>query len=114
MELESDKKMEFLKYAKIALAVLLLLCLFHWSYGYYTFIRIAMTIVFAIMAVDYLFIRKKLTLGLVSIGVAILFNPICKVVLGRAMWNVADVVVAVLLIGMVVEEGRLFNGLNEK
>lgn len=53
METFNKETMEFLKYAKIALAVLLLLCLFHWPYGYYMFIRFVTMVVFAVMAFDY-------------------------------------------------------------
>lgn len=38
---------------------------------------------------------------------ALLFQPICKIALGRATWNVIDVVVAALLIGLFVLEKRL-------
>jgi hypothetical protein len=105
VEIFNKETMEFLKYAKIALAVLLLLCLFHWPYGYYMFIRFVTMVVFAVMAFDY-FGKKNIPLCIVSVAIAVLFNPFVKICLGRTMWNVADVVVAVLLIGMVVGESR--------
>ena len=81
----------------ILLAALLLLCLAPMPYGYYQFIRFASTIVFAVMAYHY-YGKKQETLVIMFIALAILFQPFYKIALGRTMWNVVDVVVAVGLV----------------
>ena len=82
---------------KLILAALLLLCLAQMPYGYYQFIRLASMIVFAIMAYQYLE-REKMPLAITFGGLALLFQPFFKVALGRTMWNVVDVVVAIGLV----------------
>lgn len=86
-----------MKNLKIAVAVILLLCLLHLPYGYYIFVRFAMMLVFSVLA--YLFFTNKQNiLGIISIGGAILFQPFCKIALGRTMWNIVDVIVAMIFI----------------
>jgi hypothetical protein len=82
---------------KIALAVLLILCLFHMPYGYYQFFRFAAIIGFAILAY-YEYERKNIPLVIVFVALALLFQPLVKVALGRQVWNIVDVIVAVGLI----------------
>ena len=79
---------------KLLLAALLLLCLAPMPYGYYQFIRLASTIVFAIMAYQYIQ-EEKGELVITFGALALLFQPFIKIALGRTMWNVVDVVVAV-------------------
>lgn len=82
---------------KIVLAILLLLCLAPMPYGYYELVRFVAMAVFVILG--YLaFKEKKEILGLIYIFLALLFQPFFKVALGREIWNVVDVVVAVGLI----------------
>jgi hypothetical protein len=83
-------------YIKIVLAVLLLLCLFNMPYGYYTFVRFVVSIAFAIMAYKS-YVSKETEWCIVYVAIAILFQPIFKIPLGRVMWNIVDVLVAVLL-----------------
>lgn len=82
---------------KIALAVLLLLCLFHMPYGYYQLFRFVAVVGFAILAY-YAYERKNVPMAIVYVGLALLFQPLVKVGLGRQVWNIIDVVVAVGLI----------------
>lgn len=75
-------------------------------YGYYQFIRLASMIVFAIMAYQYLE-REKMPLAITFGGLALLFQPFFKVALGRTMWNVVDVVVAIgLVVLWLIAENR--------
>lgn len=91
---------------KLILAALLLLCLAPMPYGYYQFIRLASMIVFAIMAYQYLE-REKMPLAITFGGLALLFQPFFKVALGRTMWNVVDVVVAIgLVVLWLIAENR--------
>ena len=82
---------------KLLLAVLLLLCLAPMPYGYYQLVRIVAMITFAIMAYQY-YDKKNIPLAITFGGLAILFQPIIKVALGRTLWNVVDVAVALFLI----------------
>lgn len=86
-----------MKILKIVLTVLLLLCLAHMSYGYYQLVRWAALVCFAFMGYDY-YQRKNVPLVFVFFGLAVLFQPIVKIALGRTLWNIVDVVVAIFLV----------------
>jgi hypothetical protein len=78
---------------KIALAILLVLCLFHMPYGYYQLFRFIAVVGFAILAY-YEYERKNIPLVIVFVALALLFQPLAKVPLGRQAWIMIDVVVA--------------------
>ena len=86
-----------MKQISIVLAALLLLCLAPMPYGYYQFVRFVAMVVFAVMAYRY-YEEKKNQLAIVFGALALLFQPFIKVALGKAIWNVMDVVVAIALI----------------
>ena len=88
---------------KLILAALLLLCLAPMPYGYYQFIRFASMIVFAVMAYQF-FEKEKMPLAITFGGLALLFQPFIKIALGRTMWNVVDVVVAIGLVALWLRE----------
>ena len=52
---------------------------------------------FGIMAYYY-YSREQNGLGTAFVALAVLFQPFLKIALGRTLWNVVDVVVAVFLI----------------
>ena len=81
----------------LGLALALLICLLPLPYGYYTLVRFAAMIVFGCMAFNF-YKEGRLPLCVVAASLALLFQPIFKLALGRAMWNVVDVLVAVALI----------------
>lgn len=85
---------------KIALSILLLICLFDLPYGYYQLIRYIAMVGFAILAY-YEYERKNIPMVIVFVALAILFQPFAKISLGRFIWNIVDVVVAVGLIGSI-------------
>ena len=87
----------------IGLAVLLLLCLAPMPYGYYQLVRFVAMVVFAILAFNYYKDEKK-ELSIIFGALALLFQPFLKVALGRMMWNVVDVAVALLLIALYWKE----------
>jgi hypothetical protein len=92
------------KAIKIGLAILLFLCLMDWPYGYFQLVRFAALIGFGILAF-HANAEQKQTETIVFIGLAILFQPIFKIALGRELWNIIDVVVAIfLLISLVKKE----------
>ena len=82
---------------KIALAVLLILCIFLMPYDYYQLFRFAALIGFSILAY-YEYERKNIPLVIVFVGLALLFQPLVKVPMGRQVWMIVDVVVAVGLV----------------
>lgn len=83
--------------SKLFLAILLLLCLAPMPYGYYQLVRIVAMIAFAFMAYQY-YEKENVPLAITFGGLALLFQPIIKVALGRTLWNIVDVIVAVLII----------------
>lgn len=71
------------------------------SYGYYMLVRFVAMVGFAFIAYEYA--KKQKTPLAVTFGaLALLFQPFIKIALGRTMWNVVDVVVAVLLIVLLI------------
>lgn len=79
------------------LAVMLLLCLAPMPYGYYMLVRFVSMVVFAVMAWQYAEAKNE-TLAITFGALALLFQPFIKIALGRTMWNVVDVIVAILLL----------------
>jgi hypothetical protein len=85
------------KIIKIGLAVLLLLCLTDMPYGFFQLVRFLSLIGFAILAFDANQ-KEKQTEVVIYIVLAILFQPLFKISLGRTLWNIIDVIVAIGLI----------------
>ncbi len=83
---------------KVVLAILLLLCLVDFPYGYYQFVRFVSMVGFGFLGYWY-FQNSNQPLGISFIVLAVLFQPFFKVHLGRELWNAVDVIVAVALIG---------------
>lgn len=82
---------------KVVLSVLLLLCLFKMPYGYYNFVRFCAMLGFGFLMFQALQAQRKQQVWLYG-ALAVLFQPIFKIVLGRVLWNFIDVVVAIILI----------------
>lgn len=81
----------------IILAALLLLCLLNMPYGYYQLIRFIAMGVFTLYAFHYKE-NKENILAIIYICLALLFQPFIKITLGRDLWNLVDVIVAVWLL----------------
>ena len=81
----------------LVLATAMLVCLFPMPYGYYTLVRFAATIVFGCMAFNF-HKEGKIPLCVTAGALALLFQPFFKLALGRSVWNVVDVIVAIVLI----------------
>lgn len=86
-----------MKYVPLYLAVVLLLCLAPMPYGYFTLVRILATVVFGLYAYRC-YVAKKEAFTWVFVTLALLFQPFAKVGLGRTVWNIIDVIVAIGLI----------------
>ena len=87
----------------LILSLLLLLCLASMPYGYYQLVRFVAMVVFGVMAYKY-YEEKKNALAITFGALALLFQPFIKVALGRTMWNVVDVAVAIGLIVLFIIE----------
>ena len=85
------------KFVYLILATLLLLCLAPMPYGYYQFVRFVSMVVFAVMAYQY-YVKKQVEWAFAFGALALLFQPFVKIALGRTMWNIVDVVVAIMLL----------------
>ena len=85
-----------------AIAVLLLLCLFDMPYGYYTFVRFASAAAFCYLAYITNHIGNKDRM-ILFVVLAILFQPLFKIPLGRVVWIIVDLVVAGYLLWLLVD-----------
>ena len=88
-----------MKYVPLYLAAMLLLCLAPMPYGYFTLVRFLAMVVFGIYAYRC-YLAKREGLTWVFVTLALLFQPFAKVSLGRTVWNVVDVIVAIGLIAL--------------
>lgn len=95
-----DKSTQTIIY--IALAFLLLLCLAKMPYGYYQFVRFLAFAGFGYSA--YLQYKDNNTDKMILfIVLALLFQPLLPIALGRVIWNIMDVVVSSYLIYTLVK-----------
>lgn len=78
-------------------AFALLACLLPMPYGYFMLVRFAAMIIFGLMAFNY-YGQNKEGLAIFFSTMAILFQPFIKISLGRTMWNIVDVVMAIVLL----------------
>lgn len=82
---------------KITLAILLLGCLINFPYGYYQFVRFVAMVGFAYLALEA-HQKKESKQVLIYVVLALLFQPFIKIALGRTIWNIVDVLVAIGLL----------------
>ena len=66
-------------------------------YGFYQLVRFAALIGFALLAYTANEEGKKKE-AIIYVCLAILFQPLIKIALGRTLWNITDVVIGILLI----------------
>ena len=85
------------KIIKIISAVLFFVCLFDMPYGYFQIVRFAALVGFAILAYNANEQGHKREV-IIYVCLAILFQPLIKIALGRVVWNVVDVIVGIGLI----------------
>ena len=85
---------------KVALALLFFVCLLHMPYGYFQLVRFLGLLGFAILAYQASEHQNK-TKMIVYICLAVLFQPLIKIPLGREIWNIVDVIVGIGLIGSI-------------
>lgn len=86
---------------KLVIAVLLLVCLADMPYGFYQIVRFAATAAFVYLSYDY-FKTNQDVKGVIFALLAVLFQPFFKIALGRTLWNVIDIIVAIGLFYLIV------------
>lgn len=82
---------------KIVLALLFFICLLDMPYDYFQLVRFSALIGFAILAYKENQQGQQVEM-IIYIGLAILFQPLVKISLGRQIWNIVDVIVGIGLI----------------
>ncbi|MCW3105743.1 MAG: conserved hypothetical rane protein [Segetibacter sp.] len=98
------------KIIKIVLAILFFLCLARMPYGYYQLVRFAALVGFSILAYYANENGNKIQV-IIFLALAILFQPLIKIALGRSMWNIIDVIVGItLLLSLVLPSQKKENG----
>ncbi len=79
------------------IAAILLLCLLDMPYGFYVLVRFMATVAFCYFAYNAYDSGNKDRM-ILFLTLAALFQPFCKLPLGRAIWNIVDLLVAAVLI----------------
>ena len=90
---------------KVVIAGALLLCLLSLPYGYYELVRWGGMVCFGVLAF-YSYQQKEEGWMVAYAALAVLFQPFCKIALGRSVWNAIDVAVAGLLMWTVWKKRR--------
>jgi hypothetical protein len=85
------------KVIKIILVLLLLACLLDMPYGYFMIVRFLATCSFLYFSYNSRNVGNKNGVILYLV-LALLFQPFFKIALGRLVWNLVDVAVAILLL----------------
>lgn len=84
---------------KIVLSILFFVCLFDMPYGYFQLVRFLGMVGFAILA--YNNYQKSQTWFTIWLASTILINPFFKIALGREIWNIVDIILAIILIASI-------------
>lgn len=87
---------------KFIIAVLLVLCLFDMPYGFYTLVRFAAMAAFAYLSYEY-FKQKRDGMGFLFAALAVLLQPFAKIAIGRTLWNIIDILIALLLFYVIIK-----------
>ena len=90
---------KILQSLKVVLAIFFVVCLFDMDYDYYQLVRFIGMVGFGILAFNIYKINK--IWFLIWFSSAILINPIFKIALGRELWNIIDIIWAILLIASI-------------
>lgn len=101
-----------MKKVYLIIAAMMLLCLAPMPYGYFQLVRFLATLAFGVMAFRYYQERKE-WLAYSCGTLALLFQPFYKIALGRTVWNIVDVIVAVGLIALFFYEQKKGDGKTE-
>jgi hypothetical protein len=104
-DMEKNNNMKFYIWPGIIAIIFLILSFFDWEYGFYTILRIAITII-AIYYAYYLYeyLERKDFWFWLLVVIAILFNPIIPIYLyNKALWSVIDIAAAILFLVLIIK-----------
>ncbi|HKK88845.1 MAG TPA: DUF6804 family protein [Saprospiraceae bacterium] len=90
---------------KIVLATAFFICLLEMPYGYYQMVRMMALIGFSLLAY-WSYEQNDMTAAIIYAALAILFQPIVKIALGRDLWNFVDVLVSIGLLASIYWERK--------
>ncbi|MEO7314150.1 MAG: DUF6804 family protein [Ginsengibacter sp.] len=93
------------KIIKIILAILFLLCLVDMPYGFYQIVRFAGLVGFLLLA-HQSYKEGRKTETIIYGCLAVIFQPFFKIILGRQVWNMVDVLVGIGLILSIFIKGK--------
>lgn len=101
--MKQQKKKDLTFVVKIILVVVLLSCLLPLPYGAFELIRFVALVGFGYLAYKY-FRNHEEGKALVFGALALLIQPFFKLSLGRGLWNVVDVAIAIFIIYLLVKK----------
>ena len=90
---------------KFILAIMLLICLIGMPYGYYQLTRWAATFTFLYLAYS-VFENSDKKEFFIFIALAFLFQPFFKIALGRTLWNIVDIIIAIYLFFSITKKSK--------
>ena len=93
-----------INYLYLGMADMLFSCLLHLPYGYYTLVRFLSMVGF--VYIGYKLLDKNNTVAITFFVLALLFQPIFKISLGRELWNIVDIVVALFLLTLWIKNQK--------
>jgi len=89
------------KLIKVTLSILFFICLANMPYSYYQLVRFVALVGFVILAY-YSNERGSKIEGIIFLALALLFQPLIKIPLGRHLWNIVDIIVGIALLVSIV------------
>ena len=93
-------------FIKLGLAILFFICLLDMPYGYFQLVRFLAMCGFAYLALLSNQSGNQNAM-FIYIALAILFQPIIKISLGRELWNIIDVLVGIgMLLSIYMERSK--------
>ncbi len=90
---------------KIGLSILLMGCLLKMPYGYFQLVRFLSLLGFAILSYKAHQKNKQSEMFIYG-ALALLFQPLIKISLGRELWNIVDMIVASGLIVSLIKNKK--------
>ncbi len=95
----------FLKTPAVISSIVLLLSFFDWNYGYYTFLRLAVTGTAVYYSYYlYTYLKEQNLWFWTLIGIALLFNPLIPIYLhDKSLWLIIDILVAGFFIALLLK-----------
>lgn len=96
--------MPMIRILKIALAIMLLICLFNMPPEYYTVVRVVSMFGFGLLVWIYYDAGNKLNCIIFAL-LLVLFQPFVLITLDKGLWSAIDVIVAIFLLILSFTDG---------